>query len=148
MPDTYTEIYYYLVWTTKNREAMIVPQVEETLYVSIKAICRELRVTIHALNGMPDHVHLACTLPTTVAVAPLMNQVKGSSAHLINHLPRSRHPLAWQAGYGALTFARRDLKTIVAYIRNQQQHHQDGTLSPNMKRTHTERSSPSPGGAL
>jgi len=148
MPDTYTEIYYHLVWTTKNREAMIVPEIEAVLYTSIKAICRDSRVITHALNGLPDHLHLACTLPTTVAVAPLMDKVKGSSAHLINHLPGGRHLLARQPGYGALTFARRDLKTIVAYIQNQQQHHQDGTLSQNMERTHTERTFPSPSGAL
>ena len=117
MSDTYTEIYYHLVWTTKNREPMIVPPMEETLHTSIKAICRDARVTIHALNGLPDHVHLACTLPATVAAAPLMNKMKGGSAHLVNHLPEGRHPLAWQPGYGALTFARRDLKTIVAYLR-------------------------------
>ena len=147
MSDTYTEVYYHLVWTTKNREATIVPQIEETLYASIKAICRDARVTIHALNGLPDHVHLACTLPTTAAVAPLMNKIKGSSAHLINHLPANRYPLAWQPGYGALTFARRDLKTIVTYIQNQRQHHQGGTLSQNMECSHTERLFPSPGGA-
>ena len=134
MPDTYTEIYYHLVWATKKREAMIVPEMETTLYVSIKAACRDSGATILALNGMPDHVHLACVLPTTVAVASLLNKVKGSSAHLINHLPGGRHALAWQPGYGALTFARRDLKRIMGYIQNQQQHHQEGTLSESMER--------------
>ena len=116
---------------------MVVPEIEAALYANIKAVCRNLGVTIHALNGLPDHVHLACTLPTTVAVAPLMNKVKGSSAHLINHLPEGRYFLAWQPGYGALTFARRDLKTIAAYIQNQRQHHQGGTLSQNMERSST-----------
>jgi putative transposase len=139
MSDTYTEIYYHFIWTTKNREAMITADMEAVLYTSIKAICRDLKVTIHALNGLPDHVHLACTLPTIVAPAPLMNKVKGISAHLVNHLPEGRHSFAWQPGYGALTFARRDLKTIVSYIQNQQQHHQGGKLSEKMERTATER---------
>jgi len=134
MADTYTEIYYHLVWTTKMREEMISPEVEASLYPCLKAICREKGVTVHALNGMPDHVHLACTLPTTVALADLMHRLKGSSAHLINHLPEGRLALAWQPGYGALTFAQRDLMRVTAYIQNQQSHHGAGTLSEKMER--------------
>ncbi len=135
MSDTYTEIYYHLVWTTKKREPMIVPKMELLLYRSLHASCRDLGVTVHALNGLPDHVHLACSLPATVAVATLMHKIKGSTAHLINHLPEGRHALAWQPGYGALTFAQRELETIIGYIRNQQKHHRNGTLSEKMERT-------------
>lgn len=139
MPDTYTEIYYHLVWATKLREEMIVPEIELTLYLDWKAVCRDLGVTIHALNTMPDHVPLACTLPATLAVADLVRKLKGGSAHLINHLPGERHALAWQPGYGALTFSRRDLPSVVSYVQNQQRHHQNGKLFPNMERTFTER---------
>ena len=135
MSDTYTEIYYHFVWTTKKREAMITSEIKPLLYKSIQATCRDLRVTVHALNGMPDHVHLACTLPTDITVADLMQKIKGVSAHLINHVPAGRGSLAWQPGYGGLTFARRSLKQIMSYIQNQQQHHEDGTLSETMERT-------------
>ena len=137
MADTYTEIYHHLVWTTKMREEMITPEVEASLYPCLKAICREKGVTVHALNGMPDHIHLACTLPTTVALADLMHRLKGTSAHLINHLPEGR--LAWQPGYGALTFAQRDLMRVTAYIQSQQSHHQGSTLSEKMERIGSDR---------
>jgi putative transposase len=139
MSDTYTEIYYHLIWVTKLREAMITPEIEPILYINWKASCRDLGVTIHALNAMPDHVHLACTLPTTLAVANLVQKLKGNSAHLINHLSGERHALAWQPGYGALTFAKNDLPRVVAYVQNQQRHHQSGQLSEKMERTHTPR---------
>ena len=139
MADTYTEIYYHLVWTTKMREEMISPEVAASLYPCLKAICREKGVTIHALNGMPDHIHLACTLPTTVALADLMHRLKGSSAHLINGLLEGRLALTWQLGYGALTFAQRDLMRVTAYIQNQQRHHRAGTLSEKMERIGSDR---------
>jgi hypothetical protein len=41
----------------------------------------------------------------------------------------------WQPGYGALTFAQKDLKRVVAYVLNQKEHHQNNTLSPQMERT-------------
>lgn len=135
MADMYTEIYYHLVWATKMREEMIMPEVAEVLYPCLKAICRKKEVTIHALNGMPDHVHLACTVPPMVALSDLMHRLKGSSAHLVNHLPGRNLALAWQPGYGALTFAKRDLERVTAYIQNQQEHHQRGSLSAKMERS-------------
>ena len=137
MSDTYTEIYYHFIWATKKREAMIVPEMELSLYKSIHASCHDLHITIHALNAMPDHIHLACTLPTTVTLADAMQKIKGSSAHLINHLPKGRHPLAWQPGYGVLTFAQRDLGRVMRYIQNQQRHHQSGKLSEKMEQLGT-----------
>ena len=139
MADTYTEIYFHLIWTTKKREEMITPDVAEVLYPCLKAVCRDLGVTLHALNGMTDHIHLVCTLPTTLAVAELMQRLKGGSAHLINHLPGGTPALAWQPGYGALTFAGPDLKRVVAYVVGQQSHHQTGKLSAKMERTFTDR---------
>lgn len=139
MADTYTEIYYHLVWTTKMREEMITWEVEAALYPCLKAICRKEGMTIHALNGMPDHVHLACTLPATVAVSDLMHNLKGSSAHLVNHLPGGRLALAWQPGYGALTFVGRDLARVTAYVQNQQQYHRNGRLSEKMELTASDR---------
>ena len=44
----------------------------------------------------------------------------------------------WQPGYGALTFAKRDLAHIIAYVENQKQHHRDGTLSAKMERMEDE----------
>ena len=134
MSDTYTEIYYHLVWTTKMREEMITQDVTEALYLCLKAVCREKRVTIHALNAMPDHLHLACSLPANVALSDLVQRLKGSSVHLVNHLPGGALTLAWQPGYGALTFAQRDLARVTAYIQKQQEHHQNGKLSEKMER--------------
>jgi putative transposase len=134
MSDTYTEIYYHLVWATKRREEMVTLEVEAVLYPCLKAICREKGVTIHALNAMPNHLHLACSLPANIALSDLVQRLKGSSAHLINHLPGGRLALAWQPGYGALTFAGRDLPRVTAYIQNQQNHHCDGKLSEKMER--------------
>ncbi len=94
MSDTYTEIYYHLVWATKHREPMITTEVETPLFLCLKAICRDKGVPIHALNAMPDHVHLACTLPPTLALADLMHRLKGSASHLINHLPGEKQSLA------------------------------------------------------
>jgi putative transposase len=130
---SYLRLFYHFVWTTRDREPLVTPEVEAALYPYLRVRCEEKRVLVHALNGMPDHVHLACTLPTTLCVADFMEMVKGASSHFVNHLP-DQPRLYWHRGYGALTFRKRDLPQVVAYIRNQKEHHRAGTVSDEMER--------------
>jgi len=134
MPSTYTRLFYHFVWTTQEREPSITPEVEPHLYRFLRHKCAELGAQVHALNGMPDHVHLACTLPTRLSIAEFMHDLKGSAARFINQLPEERFRLYWQPGYGALTFSRRNLPRVVAYIDGQKAHHATGPLSPEMER--------------
>jgi putative transposase len=68
----------------------------------------------------------------------VLNKAKGASSHFVNHALSSEEPFQWQPGYGALTFAKRDLPTIVRYVQAQKEHHRDGTLKPKMERLDSE----------
>ncbi len=134
MANSYTELYYHFIWATKGREPLITLEVQVHLYAYIRHKCQEMSVHVYALDGMPDHVHLACSLPTDLSIADFLEVIKGSSSHFINHLDDADYCLYWQPGYGALTFAKRDLLRIVSYIENQAIHHYNGKLSPRMER--------------
>src|SRR5438105_1273658 len=114
MANHYTQLYYHFIWATRGREPMIDAEMEPHLYRYLRRKCESIGVLVHALNGMPDHVHLACTLPTTLAIADFLETIKGSSSHFVNHRPDSDGQFYWQSGYGALTFSKRDLARIVA----------------------------------
>jgi REP-associated tyrosine transposase len=134
MAHNFTQLYYHLTWATQGREPLITTGMEAELHAYIRHKCEEMRVLVHALNSMPDHVLLACTLPTKLALADFLEATKGSSAHFINHLPQAKSVLYWHSGYGALSFSKRDLPRIVAYIDGQKRHHSDKKLSPQMER--------------
>ena len=135
MSNTYSELYYHFIWSTKDRLPLITAEVESRLFGFIRHKCEELRVVVHAVNVMPNHVHLACSLPRQLSVSEFMEALKGSSSHFINHLPTTDGRLYWQEGYGVLTFSKRDLPQIVGYIDKQKFHHQAGQLSLTMERT-------------
>ncbi len=82
---------------------------------------------------MPDHVHLAVTLPATLAPANFVQEIKGGSADFINHLPETQGCLYWQEGYGWLTFSGNDLPRIVRYVDCQKERHADKKLSAKME---------------
>ncbi len=86
MPSTYYELHYHFVWATKERLPLITHRVEVELYGHIRGKCTDLRVRVHALDGIEDHSHLVCSLPTTISIADFLQRVKGASSHFANEL--------------------------------------------------------------
>ena len=134
----YTEFFYHFVWATRKRQPFITNEIEEPLHDYLRAKCKSLRVTVHAVNGMPDHVHLACTAPPAIAVSEFLQKIKGASAHFINQKAAQEHRLQaclyWQPGFGGLTYTQHELPGLIAYIDNQKQHHHEGGLLEKLER--------------
>lgn len=133
--NTYWEMYYHLVWHTKDSLPLIKANVETLLYMFL--IHRALETPeaiVHAVGGIEDHVHMAVSLPPTIEVAKWVGDIKGASSHHINHGPCGAGALAWQAGYGVVTFGAGDLEWVVAYIRSQREHHTAGRVQDRLER--------------
>lgn len=133
MADTYTELFYHVVWATKNREPMITSAMEPHLWAYLRDRCRDMEIEAHALNGISDPMHLVCSIPPKLSVADVMEKLKGSSAHFINHLTGHNFILRWQRGYSVLSFAKRDLPRVVNYVLTQKEHPARGRLSEKME---------------
>ncbi len=130
---SYYRLFYHFIWTTKNRERIILPEFEAELYSLIAAKAIELGGIVHAVGGVDDHVHLAATVPPKIAVARFIGEVKGNSSHAINHVVKPHYNFYWQNEYGVLSFAEKNLAGIVQYIHNQKQHHAKGTINMAME---------------
>jgi REP element-mobilizing transposase RayT len=72
---------------------------------------------------MPDHMHLFVGLNPVQSISVLMQQVKGDSSEWINKEKLTKQRFRWQEGYGAFSYARSQVDTVVKYIQNQQIHH-------------------------
>ena len=133
---SYWRLYYHVIWATKGREPFIDADREALLLPSFQATCSDHSVRCHAIGVMPDHIHLAVSIPPKIAVSEFVKTVKGSSSHLLNHQPDSaaRGTFAWQAEFGFLSFGEQSLATVVAYVENQRDHHTNGTLYPGLER--------------
>jgi putative transposase len=131
-------IFLHLVWATWDRLPMITPDIERRLYREIESEAIKMRCIVLALNGMADHVHVVLIMPTTVTIADLTKQLKGASSHFVNEVLRPELPFKWQGSYGAFTVSRWDVDKIVAYVKNQKQHHADTTLLPEWEETYEE----------
>jgi putative transposase len=89
---------YHLVWCPKYRRAVLVGRVADDLRKLLQAKAKELKVTVEALEIMPDHVHLLVAADPMDAPQRLANQCKGyTSRPLRQKYPelRSRLPSLW-----------------------------------------------------
>ncbi|MCS7310899.1 MAG: IS200/IS605 family transposase [Armatimonadetes bacterium] len=126
MSRRHDTIYLHFVWTTWNRQPLITPDLEAQLYYIIRQECIKQRALVLALNGMDDHVHLLVRLPAALAPSAFIKQVKGASSRWVSQ--RSGEVLKWRGGYAVFSVSYSDVRRVVEYIRNQKQHHTDGTV--------------------
>jgi putative transposase len=113
---------YHVVWCPKYRRPVLVNAVAKRLRVLLSEKAGELEMTIHALEVMPDHVHLFLESDPTLCVAEIVNRLKGSTSHALRqefpHL-RSRLPTLWSRSYYAGTVGHLSERTVRAYIETQ-----------------------------
>ena len=121
--STYTQILYHIVFATKNRDPVLMPERREELFRYIWGITKNLNCTLYRINGVEDHLHILVSLHPTVCLSDFVKTVKVASSTWIkeqNLFPQFTH---WQDGYGAFTHSLKEKDTLVNYIKNQQEHH-------------------------
>lgn len=140
---TYWRLYYHVVWSTKHRLPVIDERIETILLRAIPGIARETGCLTHAVGIMPEHVHLAVSIPPRVAVADAIKTIKGSSSHLLNHerADSSGTWQGWQNEYGAISFTEKALPTVIEYVTHQDAHHAAGTIIAGFEREERDRES-------
>jgi REP element-mobilizing transposase RayT len=138
MRSPYTQLYIHCVWGTWDRLPLITPQVEQRLYAAILAKCHELKCEMIAIGGVEEHVHLLARLPTTLAVATLLKEVKGASSHLMTHEITPGEFFKWQGAYGAFTVSKGGVNAVAEYIHNQKAHHAEKCLVGDWERCESE----------
>ena len=128
------QLFYHLVWSTKNREPLLTPDIESIVYGHIRSKAIGLGATFFALNGNSDHVHMVVAIPPAIAVARFVGQIKGVSAAQANK-GGCAAVVQWQREYGAFSFDAKRLPNFVAYVEHQKEHHAQAKLIPALERT-------------
>jgi REP element-mobilizing transposase RayT len=75
-----------------------------------------------AVGGLEDHAHLLLSLPSSLAVATAMREIKSGSSRWM-HEDGELPSFEWQEGYGAFSIGWSQVDTTIAYIVGQEEHH-------------------------
>lgn len=128
MANTYTQIHIQFVFAVRFREAVIHSSWKDELYRYMTGIVQNNKHKLIAINGMPDHIHILIGMRPTQSISDLMQDIKGSSSKWINQKGFIKGKFEWQEGYGAFSYGKSQVKDVIAYIENQEQHHSKKTF--------------------
>lgn len=115
-------INYHFVWVPKFRRPILVDRLAVRLEELLRAKSEELGGEILNITIQPDHVHLFCSFPPTIAPYQIMHRLKGYTAHqLREEFPylKSRLPNLWTRSYFVGTAGNVSASTIQRYIDEQ-----------------------------
>ena len=83
MPQSLSAIYVHLIYSTKDRLPLILPEIEEELRMYHAGILRDLDSPMICANGTVDHLHTLFRLGRKASVADIGEQLKKSSSKWI-----------------------------------------------------------------
>jgi len=121
---TYTQILYQIVFSTKNREQVLIKENRQQLFKYIWGILQNKKCHLYRINAVEDHVHIATHLHQSIALADLVQDIKSYSSHWIRENKIFSGFTYWQEGYGAFTYSYDSKDRLIEYIKNQESHHQ------------------------
>ena len=130
----YWRLFYHVVRSTKRREPTISSEAETIIKQSIRSTIGAMECALHAIGFMPDHVHVAVSIPPTIAISDIVGRMKGASAHAVNKVMPTAS-FGWQSEYGVLSFGEKALTDVIAYIKDQKTRHATGPLWALMEKT-------------
>ncbi len=128
MAHSYTSIYVHYVFSTKNRQKIIQPELEKRLWPYMGGIARENKMKALAIGGVEDHSHVFLSLPSTLSISKAIQLVKGGSSTWVSKTFPEFKDFQWQEGYGAFSISISHIDNTVNYIKNQKEHHKKATF--------------------
>jgi putative transposase len=123
MPQSLTQLYVHIVFSTKYREHTILPQIQHELYSYMGGILNNNECIPIKIGGTTDHVHILTRLSKKIPLMKVVEEVKRSSSKWVKTLSPKLSNFYWQDGYGAFTVGYSQIQIIENYITNQLEHH-------------------------
>ena len=123
MPDSYTNLLYHIIFSTKNRRPLITGEHEPRLYEYIGGIIRGLEGISLELNGTAAHIHLLAKLRPDRALSAVLRELKPNATGWMHDVFPLLSDFSWQRGYGAFTVSQSNVDEVRRYIARQKEHH-------------------------
>ena len=122
-------MHVHLVFVTKYRGKVFTKTILEDLREIFSSVCTDFESELVEFDGEDDHVHLLVNYPPKVAVAALVNSLKGVSSRMIR---RKDHPTLskklwdgalWSPSYFAGSCGGASMEIMRLYIEGQKAPH-------------------------
>jgi REP element-mobilizing transposase RayT len=134
MPQSLARILVHLIFSTKNREPSLSPDLQAELHPYLASVLDHDGCPALKVGGVEDHVHLLFGLPRTLTIAQVVENVKTSSSKWIKTQGAPLAHFYWQAGYGAFSVSQSNAAAVIQYIEGQAEHHRRETFQDEFRK--------------
>jgi len=125
---SYLKIYVHFVWSTKNREPLLIKDIRQKIFDHIRENAKKKHIYIDFINGYTDHIHCLISLNDNLSIGKIAQLLKGESSFWINKNNLTKTKFAWQDEYFAIGVCNDKIQSVRDYIANQEEHHKKTTF--------------------
>jgi len=128
MPQSLTQLYSHLIFSTKNRQPFLDDEIRPRVHGYLATIIRNLDSPWVVLGGVADHVHILFDMGKMRAPVEFVEQAKRESSKFVKTLGAAYKDFYWQRGYGMFSVGPAHRSEAEDYVRNQEEHHRSKTF--------------------
>lgn len=123
MANTFSNLFYHIVFSTKGRKDLITPEIEERVWAYISGIARKHEIIAVQVGGIENHIHILILAKPKIAPSQIVQWLKGESSRWIQETFPELNKFSWQDGFGIFSVSKSNVPDVVDYIKNQREHH-------------------------
>ncbi|MGH9905004.1 MAG: IS200/IS605 family transposase [Pyrinomonadaceae bacterium] len=124
MSQSFTNLLYHIIFSTKDRQPLITSAYEPRLYDYIGGIIKNTGGVSLGINGAEDHVHVLAKLRPDKALSAVLRDLKCNAGGWMHNVFPEVEDFSWQRGYAAFTLSQSHVKAVQKYLERQKEHHQ------------------------
>ncbi len=123
MSQSLSHLVCHIIFSTKNRRPLILPEIREELHAYFVGILESLDSRSFLINSVADHVHILCALSKNHSLAKVMEEIKKGTSKWIKTKSPTFGDFYWQNGYGAFSVSQSNAQEVMQCIAGQEAHH-------------------------
>ena len=124
MSESFTNLIYHIIFSTKERRPLISSDHQPRLYAYIGGIIRRTGGISLGINGTADHVHVLAKLGPQRGLSDVLRDLKANASGWMHDVFPELKDFSWQRGYGAFSVSQSHVSQVRKYVAEQQRHHQ------------------------
>ncbi len=128
MENTYSNLFYHIVFSTKGRKDLIACDIEERVWAYIGGIARNHEIVAIQVGGIENHIQVLIMARPKFAPSQIVQWIKGESSRWIHETFSDLRSFEWQDGFGIFSVSKSNVPEVIEYIKNQREHHAKQTF--------------------
>ena len=116
-------MYVQIIFAVKGRRNLISETHRDEIEKYICGVINNNKSKPLAIYCNPDHINVLIGMNPSLSISDVVRDIKANSSRWINEKKWISEQFRWQEGYGAFTYSKSQLDSVIKYIIDQPEHH-------------------------